>query len=247
MNTREESPLDTAVFGFPVFRSNAETAEQIADDLDAAKSKGGKLFILRLSTDHIALAQRLIGDGFLLTDVLTHFRIRVTEALANEAEARALPCRFAQEGEEEQLVEVARRSFRGRPNHYRSDERLNPQRCDELYAESMRSFYRARSRQSEILVIEKGGRPVGVTVLRMPLQSDGEGAFAAVDPSERGGDGLKIYRSLVLRGIQLGYHRGFARALVASSSRNVVVHKVLVRTGYVPTGYEYTFHYWLNR
>ncbi len=244
MTELHPSELDTRVFGFPVYRSYAQTAETLAHDMEEAEAGGGRLLIARLDVANVALMQKVLLDGFLLTDVQATFRMRLTEKHVALAEA-TLPARLAREGEEETLVEIARRSFEGKPSHYRSDARLDKDRCDELYAEAMRTFYRGRGERQKLLVVEREGSPVGVMVVRLPEEGAAEGSFGAIHPRARK-EALAVYRSLVLRGMMLAWERRIVQGRVSTSIRNLVVHKVLARLGYEPTGYHYTLHYWFD-
>ncbi len=245
MTVAFRSQLDCDVFGFPVYRSYAQTAASIAEAMNEAGDAGAKLLILRIGVGELSLVQKLMGDGFLLADTQCHFQIRLTERHVELANA-TLPARLAREGEEEALVDVARASFRGKPSHYRADPRLSPERCDELYAESLRMFYRGRNDRQKLLVVERDGVVAGVMVARFPEGQPAEGSFGAIHPSVKR-EAIAIYRSLVLRGMMLAWERGDFRVNISSSIQNLVVHKMLSRIGYEPAGYEYTLHYWFAR
>jgi len=214
----------------------------MAREMADAEAGGCRLLIARLDVAKISFIQKLLADGFLLADVQAHFLARLTEKHIAIA-ATTLPARLAREGEEEVLVEIARRSFEGKPSHYRADARLDKRHCDELYAESMRLFYRQRGDRQRVLVVERDGVPVGTMVARLPDKGPIEGSFGAIHPGARK-EAVAIYRALVLRGMMVGIDNGYAQGSVSSSIQNLVVHKMLARLGYEPAGYQYTLHYW---
>jgi GNAT superfamily N-acetyltransferase len=96
---------------------------------------------------------------------------------------------------------------------------------------------------NEVLIAERDGRVVGFATLRINSPQEGEGVLFGVAPEAQG---LGIYRSFMLSGMQWCRQQGVQRMLVSTQITNIAVQKVWCRVGFEPSHSYYTFHKWFT-
>lgn len=236
------SDLDEMRFGCRTAKAAHVTVETLPDALAFCRRQHVQLLIARCSAADVRTAQAMERAECLLMDTLVYYA-RKLEAAA-PADGDRVPIRLMQAGEEDAIVVVAADAFRGYTfSHYHADARLNPADCDAVYTSWTRALCLARSETSDVLVAGADGEVLGFATLRLNTPQEGEGVLFGVAPAAQG---LGIYRSFMLHGMEWCQAKSAARMVVSTQIGNLPVQRVWARLGFVPDSAYYTFHKWFD-
>lgn len=135
------SAVDEARFGVRVHRGRAERVEDVPVLLQAARTAGTELLMLRVPTASLEAAQALLAEGFLLADTLVYYagstRAFDPEAFRTAQQARSdgMHIRRAGPADAAGLEATARAAFTNFRGHYHKDPRLDGHAATEGYVE----------------------------------------------------------------------------------------------------------------
>lgn len=233
------SEIDSERFGMRIARAHiAKGSFQCA--LDFCATEGIKMLIARCSSNDVHTAQGMEASGFLLMDTLVYYSFDLAKRTIPDDSARALVRKFRMEDSAE-IQRVAGAAFRGYYGHYHADPRLDRTKCDEGYVSWAVRSCTSRQVATEVLVAELDSRVVGFATLRLNSTEEGEGVLFGVAPEAQG---LGIYRSFMVNGMQWCGTEKVQRMMVSTQITNTAVQKVWCRIGFEPAQSYYTFHKW---
>jgi len=138
---------------------------------------------------------------------------------------------------------IAAAAFSGYGGHYHADPRLDDEQCDEVYADWAERSCVSKDVADEVLVAELDGQIVGFVTMRFNSDDEAEVVLNGVAPPAQG---RGVYRSLMIRAMDLCASRGRTRIVISTQLTNVVVQKVWTRLGFELTSAYYTFHKWFT-
>lgn len=229
------SDIDRKRFGIVTARVN-NTAASDLDDIDAFCRKNAvQMLVARCGAGDLAAAQAMEGRGYLLMDTLVYCAFDFARKPLPSPGAH--PVRGFRAGEEAEVRQVALAAFAGyKGGHYHSDPRLDPAKCDEVYADWAFNVCTSKAAAEEVLVNGQAGAIAGF----ISYQKDGNIPLNAVHPQhQRKG----IYASLLAAALH-GIAKIAPRAVISTQLNNTPVQKVWARLGFEPDHAVYTFHKW---
>ena len=236
------SAIDEERYGIRTARVGQITRDTLPDVMKFCRDHKVVLLIARCLVSEIRTAQAMEKQGFLLMDTLVHWEWDLNTRAIPE-DVNKIPIRPIRKGEVEQVEKLARVSFRGYPGHYRADERLDPDKCDEAYISwAVRSCV-SQDVADEVLVASDNNSIIGFITLRLNSPNEGQAILSAVSPNARR---KGIFRSLLIHGMLWCLGKGANRVILSTQLSNKASQKAWARLGFVPYRYYYTFHKWFE-
>jgi ribosomal protein S18 acetylase RimI-like enzyme len=235
------SDIDKERFGVKTARIVGLKADRLPSILNFCEKEKVSLLIARCSLTDLEAAQAMEKDGFLLMDTLVYYNFDLTKRTVPDDNG-VVHVRPIHIDEEDEVISVARESFRGYFGHYHADQRLDKSKCDEAYADWARKAF--ASRQSEnFLVGEIKGRIIAFCVLRINSPGEGEMFLGGIHPDFQG---QGIYHSFLCKGMKWCHSKKAEKMIISTQLQNISVQKVLIKLGFeICRGY-YTYHKWFN-
>lgn len=235
------SDIDRERFGIKTARVTGLRAENLSFVLDFCNREKVKLLIARCDMTDLDAAQSMEKQGFLLMDTLVYYNFKLAGKTVTDDRGMVV-VRPIRSGEEEQMISVAKESFRGYLGHYHADPRLDKIKCDEAYTDWARKAFASRH-SDNFLVGEIKGRIVGFGVLRANSPEEGEMFLGGIHPDFQG---QGVYHSFLCKAMQWCLTKKTGKMVISTQLRNLPVQKVLVKFGFeISRGY-YTYHKWFD-
>lgn len=237
------SDIDERRFGIKTARVEDIGLSDLQEVLAFCNTQSVSLLIARCSTSNVRTVQALEAQGFFLTDTLLYYiKDMLCEAVPMDlGESLIRPFR---PGEEDRVKAVAVQAFRGYLGHYHADPRLDPSKCDEVYASWAVQACLSAEPNHAVLVVEGEKSLNGFATLRLNSPEQGEGVLFAVAPYAQGAG---LYRSLMLHGIEWCRSKGAHSMVVSTQINNIAVQKVWSRLGFEIHKAVYTLHKWFGQ
>lgn len=233
------SALDEKRFGIRSARGVITGRENISAVLGFCREQGVKFLIARCDTREIATAQELERQGFLLMDTLVYYR-RTLENLPLLPDDLIIG--YAAPEDEKEIEEVAARTFRGYKNHYHSDPRLDPAKCDEIYVDwAVRSCRKEGA--DEIILAKAENKILGFLTVRVNNPPEVEGPLFAVSPEAQS---RGVGRALMIGAFHWAKKQGASSYVTSTQITNLVSQTLWIRLGLEPDHAFYTFHKWFD-
>jgi ribosomal protein S18 acetylase RimI-like enzyme len=236
------SDIDKERFGVKTARVIGLTGNNLSSILKFCRNEKVILLIARGDMTDLDAAQSMEKEGFLLMDTLVYYKFDFTKNNVPSDNGMAIvrPIRVE---EEEAMISVARKSFRGYYGHYHADPRLDKSKCDEVYTDWARKAFASRE-SDNFLVGEVEGRIVGFGVLRINNPDEGEMFLGGIHPDFQG---QGIYHSFLCKGVQWCIANNVKGMVISTQLKNLPVQKVLIKFGFeIFKGY-YTYHKWFDK
>ncbi len=233
---------DTNHFGLRMARFAPENVSDIQTAVDWSRDQGVKFLMARCDTSNVAVVHELQHHMFLLMDTFVHYTFSFAKKTI-PVDSGVIPIRPFQPDDIPKIHDVARDSFKGYVGHFHSDPRLDRETCDSVYSEWAVNSCRDRNLADEVLVADRDGDLQGFATLKVLNAVSVEGALFGVAPKAQG---LGIYRSFMVRGMQWCLERGFGEMEVGTQVNNYAVQRVWQRLGFEIQTSGHTFHLWLN-
>lgn len=235
------SDIDKERFGAKTARIVGLKADKLPFILNFCNKEEVFLLIARCSLTDLEAAQAMEKEGFLLMDTLVYYSYDLKKRKIPDDKG-IVHVRPINIDEEDEVLLVARESFRGYFGHYHADQRLDKSKCDEAYADWAHKAF--DSRQSEnFLVGEINGRIIGFGVLRINIPGEGEMFLGGIHPDFQG---KGIYHSFLCKGMEWCLSKNAEKMIISTQLQNISVQKVLIKLGFeICRGY-YTYHKWFN-
>jgi ribosomal protein S18 acetylase RimI-like enzyme len=235
------SDIDKERFGVKTARVIGLTKDRLTSILDFCTKEEVVLLIARCNMADLEAAQAMEKQGFLLMDTLVYYNLDLAKKPVpfDNGVAHFRPIRIE---EEEEMISVAKESFRGYFGHYHADQRLDKYKCNEAYADWARKAFVSRSSEN-FLIAEIDGRVVAFGVFRINDPDEGELFLGGIHPDFQG---QGIYNSFLFRAMEWCSSRNAKRMVISTQLNNLAVQKVLTRFGFeISRGY-YTYHKWFD-
>jgi GNAT superfamily N-acetyltransferase len=181
-----------------------DVVEQLLGHLiDWAGARGNEFLLCKTYTDDILTIHALEKHGFLLMDTILDYVFDFREFslcdIPNPPLPKGAEVRLATEDDIEELLTVARKSFRDHFGRFHADERISKRKATQVYEEWVKSSFEGFA--DWILVAEIDGRITGYSVMKKPSSLEqtlkvkvGEYNIGGVHPDYRG-QGLFSYMS----------------------------------------------------
>ncbi len=235
------SKLDSERFGFPIAKlpTNIENPELIINDL---RTLSTRLIIARIDLANMKLINELERIGFQYKDVQVTFSFnlhnRIPEKTSNQFSLVSFNDRHLTE-----MTEMTRKSFNNY-GHYFADDKLDRQKCSEIYTDWIQRCCVNKEIADEIIVAEKDNTAIGYLAVKKHSAKNEKyiaGVIGAVSPAFRK---LGVFQAINIESLHLALDLGLDRI-----ENNVLVTNFPVMKTYTSLGYsiiksEITMHYW---
>jgi len=236
------SALDEERFGIRTAKARGVTVNNLSTIMEYCLAQRVSFLIARCLVSELRAAQAMEREGFRLMDTLIYCKRDLLKKPIPQDNEQVLIRPF-KTGEEEAIKLVAAETFRGYIGHYHADDRLNQEKCDEVYTSWAYRSCLSREVAEEVLVADRDGTIVGFFTLRLNSPEEGEAVVGGVLPSARK---LGIYKSFMIQGMNWILSKGAVRMVVSTQITNTAVQKVWARLGFEPSHAYYTFHKWME-
>jgi predicted acetyltransferase len=235
------SKLDSERFGFIVAKlsGNIEKPELIIKGL---KEFSTRLVIARIDFTNINVINQLERIGFIYKDAQITFNFNLKNNLPeiNHNQFSLVPFNVKQIPE---LIAITKRSFINY-GHYFADERLDKNKCSEIYIDWIKRCCETNETADEIIVAEKDNIVIGYLAIKKHYTNNEKyiaGVIGAVSPEHRN---MGVFRAINIESLHLASKMGIDRV-----ENNVLVTNFPVMKTYTSLGYnilrsEITMHYW---
>jgi hypothetical protein len=235
------SKIDSERFGFCIakFSSSIENPELIVSEL---KKLSVKLIIARVDFSNLKLIEQLERIGFLYKDAQVTFNFNLQNKLPEKTYNQFSIVSF-KEGHLSDLIKITRKSFNNY-GHYYADDKLDKQKCSEIYTDWIQRCCENRDIADEIIVAEKDNKAIGYLALKM-YSNDNErymaGVIGAVAPEYRK---LGVFQAINIESLYYAVSLESKRI-----ENNVLITNYPVMKSYTSLSYtiirsEITMHYW---
>ena len=149
------SVLDTERFGFTVAKL-PNTGENIEPILKGLKEFNTKLVIIRIDSTNIRLLNKLEKLGFETKDVQLTYNFDLTKEIPLH-KPYEFTLRVFNSNDIPQIIRIAEISFHNY-GHYAADEKLERQKCFDIYTDWAKRSCMDKSIADEIIVAEKSDK-----------------------------------------------------------------------------------------
>lgn len=215
-----------------------------------ARERGADTIHCKRFSDDMTACQALQRRGFLLVDTQLVYGFEIggsSQRRMRGDKARSGVLRLAQSADLEELVDVARASFKNHYGRFHSDQRLPAGSAIRVYEEWVRSSIRGYA--DWIVVAEIGGRLAAYSIWRKPAAREaklskriGHYSIGAVHPDFLG---QGLFTEVTRRGLEL--FDGVADCVVGPTHvNNYGVQRGYTRLGWHILDATHTFHAWLS-
>lgn len=256
-------PWDTNIFHIPM----ASIIEFVVDDkhpnkneigkslirtvVNLAKKTGKKFLLCKTFTDDVSSVQVLEKSGFLLVDTLLDytidFRKTPLEIIPQQKSPKDVTIRLARSSDEEELVALAKNSFKNHFGRYHSDPNISKEKAIEVYTQWMRSSLRGYA--DYFVLSEINGRIAGLSVWKKMTDEEkslpariSHYSIGAIHPDFFG---RKLFTVLTYEGMKL--LRGQADIIEGPTHiNNYPVQRGYTRLNWKIDDARHSFHKWLK-
>ena len=235
----------------PGIQDGLIVAKMLVDRIvDHARNQGAECLVSKPYSNDYNLIHALEAHGFLLVDTLLDYvydiRRYALETLSQIAFDNRVKIRFAEAGDLDSLVEVAKACFKGHFGRYHTDERIPKDRADQIYVEWIKSSLAGYA--DWIIVVEYEDRIAGYSVWKKPsLQESemsvrvGHYSIGAVHPDY---SGRKLFTAITSAGLKL--FDGVADVIKGPTHiNNYPVQRGYARLNWHIADSRFSFHKWL--
>jgi hypothetical protein len=235
------SQLDSERFGFLIakFSKDIENPEFVVQEL---KKISTKLIIARVELSNIELINRLEKIGFKYKDAQVTFNFSLQNKLPPKNYSHFSIVSF-NEKHLKQMIEITRTSFNDY-GHYFADDKLDKQKCGEIYTDWIQRCCSNKDIADEIIVAEKNDEVIGYLALKI-FNFDGvkyfAGVIGAVAPEYRK---FGVFQSINIESLYLAASKGAKRVENNVLITNIPVMKTYSNLLYSIIRSEITMHFW---
>jgi predicted N-acetyltransferase YhbS len=238
------SQLDSTRFGFTVakFSNNVENPEFIVREL---KKVSTQLIIARIDFSNINLINQLEKLGFKYKDAQVTFSFNLLNKLPPRNHNQFSLVSF-NDNHLSQMVDITRKSFNNY-GHYFADDRLDKQKCAEIYIDWVERCGINKDIADEIIVAEKNNKVIGYLALKKSeLNSEKyyAGVIGAVASEYRKSG---VFQAINIESLNLAGINGASRVENNVLITNIPVLKTYTNLCYSIIRSEITMHYWYEQ
>ena len=235
------SQLDSERFGFLVAKitDNVENPELVVREL---KKKSTKLIIARINSSNIRLINHLEEIGFIYKDAQVTFNFNLQNKLPPKNIEQFSLVSF-NDKHLSQIIEITGTSFNNY-GHYFADDKLDKQKCNEIYIDWIRRCCYNKDIADEIIVAEKNNVAIGYLAIKIFDINNMKyvaGLIGAVATDYRK---LGVFQAINIESLYLAASLGVNRV-----ENNVLITNIPVMKTYTSLCYniirsEITMHFW---
>ena len=240
----ESCEWDTKHFGIKIGRYTPGNPKDAGSDIERAKAEGYELLITRLPTDQVDIINHLENQGFRVKDILVRYRLSLDNMDFLAHNNISFKIRNATPTDINIVREIARTTFKNYMNHFRADELLSKEKCDDLYVEWAVNSIIDTKIADEAFIAEDEKGVLGFATMKIISDEESEGVLSGTAPEARR---RGVYSELIKERINRSKSKKLKYLLLGTQVNNYIVQSVWIKFGAkIFTSY-YTLHLWLER
>ena len=239
------SKLDSERFGINVAKA-VDFSQSDLDEINTfCNTENIDLIIARVSTNDIAIAQKLEDDDYRLMDTLVYYKFDYAKKPAPpNIDSYYVENVSGNVNAASEISDIARQAFHGYFGHYHADPRLDKAICDDIYVDWAYRSCVDPEVSSAVLAAFVDEEIAGFITLKTRSAGLGEIVLNGVSPKHQK---RRVYQSLVFSGMDWLHDRSMNQVIVSTQLNNISVQKVWARLGFEMDHSYYTFHKWFQR
>jgi GNAT superfamily N-acetyltransferase len=237
------SEWDTVHFGIQVYKTEIESASQENVIPDFRHQDGIGLLICRCNTSYVSQIHALEKSGFELMGTLVKYSAEIDKLPNTRSNQTGTLVRSFQKDDISFIADIAGNSFKGYSDHFHSDPRLDPEKCDDLYREWAVNSCSDKNLADKVIVAELSDNVAGFVTIKRKNADTGDFVLAGVREDTRG---KGIYQRLIAAGIDWCRENGLNRVESSTQINNYTVQKVWSHLGLRMDASVYIFHKWFD-
>jgi len=239
------SQIDTQRFGFKIARINDAARLMTAGFIPSLKEQGIALIIARIDSENLPAINALEDAGFRIKDIQTTWRHTAGEPINDKHFNSDIIIRPATTADIPAVTAIAQQAF-DRYGHYFADQRLDKDRCREIYPQWAALSITDKKTADQMLVAVHNEKIAGFASIKI-VEKDGEkysaGGIGAVSEESRG---QNICPSLVIAALRWGQEKVPTWQEYDSLAINYPINRVFTKVGFRQSGSSVTLHGWLD-
>jgi hypothetical protein len=240
------SALDCERFGCKIAKIHNWENKNIKTILDQCKDQKIKLIITKVKSHQLDIINALEYAGFRIKDsqVTYHYPLHKLnfKTVASHPDVRI---RAFEEADKEAIISIAKESFVGY-GHYYADERLDKDKCSEIYPDWARRSCEGNSFADKIWVAEFKQHVAGFLSFKKYKSTQGEYAAGGIGAVAMPYRKYGVFRSLVKQGLLWGAEIGLIWEEHNVLTTNYAVNHVFSSAGFGIVNSFMTLHGWLD-
>jgi len=238
----EISDIDHDRFGVKTAKVTEVRPGDLEDIMRFCRRNKVEFLIARCLTIDLKLAQEMESRGFQLMDTLIYYSCNLEKDPPPDTVSGTM-IRTFRHGEETIISLISAEAFEGYQGHYHADQRLDKNKCDDVYTDWAYKSCISRSAADEVFVAEYEGKIIGFGTVKMESSGQGHIILAGVLKKYQG---LGVYRSIFIHCMKWCLQQGLYSVLTSTQITNLAVQRVWIRLGFEPCSSYYTFHKWFG-
>ena len=237
------SKFDEKRFGIRTAHAANITQGNLREVMDFCKENHVVFLVARCETSEMRAVHTMQREGFLLMDTIIRYSIDIDNIVPEIPNVEIFPVQPVQPGEEDAVQALALETFSGYRSHYHVDERLDPEKCDGIYASMAYEACFKNEETSIVHVCKMDGQIVGFEIYNIPSPGVGDAVLKGIAPSVQK---LGVGWSFVLPTLEWLQSKGVKVTYGSTQITNITSQKHMVYLKYQPANSIYTFHKWFE-
>lgn len=237
------SPLDSARFGFPVAKIPNDINEP-REVIEELRGQNVKLIIARIELNNVKLLNKLEEIGFQTKDIQLTFNFDLQKELPKANHADYVLTDY-KDRHLHDLIEMTRLSFQNY-GHYFADDRLDKDKCLEIYTDWITRCCQDASVADRVIVAEINDVAIGYLAIKNRYEKNNlfcAGVIGAVDPEYRK---FGVFKNINIESLCFAKELGAARVENNVLATNIPVMRTYTSLSYEIIRSEATLHYWIG-
>lgn len=239
----KESKIDTNRFGFKIGKTDG--VEFKTTSLNVFKKLGYKLIIARVNMEDMELVNLMEDIGFRIKDTQITYKHNLLKFDTVKDFNPSVIVREFKESDIPILIQMAKDSFNNY-GHYFNNNRLDKQKCLEVYADWAYNSCTNPEVADKILVACENDIPLGYLsfkIFNYEEKKYAAGGMGAVNPSQRG---KNIFPKILKAGLDWSLDMGLDWCEHNVITSNFPVNRSMNKLGFKPFAPVATMHCWLD-
>lgn len=234
------SPLDEGRFAVRTVQARAVDSDHLAELENFCQANQAQLAIVRVSADALNTVQLLEEAGYRLMDTLVYYTFRFAKKTI-PTDVRRHPIRMLRPEDREEVIAIAKESFKGYFGHYHADSRLPKDKCDEVYVDWATNSLILKELGHQVIGVEEKGRLNSFLSFKVNCKEEVEVMLSGILQHAQG---KGIHQALMIQATRWAHNYGAHQIIVSTQVTNSASQKAWTRIGFEVDKAYYTLHKW---
>lgn len=240
------SQIDTRRFGFRIARINDAGRLTTTGFIRSLKEQGIALIITRVDSENLPAINALEDAGFRIKDIQCTWRHTAGQPINDQYLNPDIIIRPAITADIPRVVNIAQHAF-DQYGHYFADQRLDKDRCREIYPEWAASSITDKKTADQSFVAVHNENIAGFLSIKIEEKDGVKYSAGVLGAVSEDGRGQNIFASLVITALRWGQAIAPAWQEHNSLAVNYPVNRVFTKVGFRQASSSVTLHGWLDR